>query len=88
MLQAGLSIGYILLLALLVLTFILSRRGAPVLSIAALVLGIPFPLVRMEDARPTWTTGVITGTEVRRSDPRRRASQTSAVEDTAALGTL
>jgi hypothetical protein len=49
-------------------------------SIAALVLGIPL-WFGWEYARPTWTTGVITGTEVRRSDPRRRASQTSAVED-------
>ena len=41
MLQAWLSIGYIVLLAILVLAFILWRRGAPVLSIAALVVGIP-----------------------------------------------
>ena len=41
MLQAWLSIGYIVLLAVLVLAFILWRRGAPVLAIAALVVGIP-----------------------------------------------
>ena len=46
MLQAWLSIGYIVLLAILVLAFILWRRGAPVLAIAALVVGIP-PLVWM-----------------------------------------
>jgi hypothetical protein len=40
MLQAWLSIGYIVLLALLVLAFILWRREAPVLAIAALVVGI------------------------------------------------
>ena len=68
MLQAWLSIGYIVLLAILVLAFILWRRGAPVLAIAALVVGIPL-WFGWEYARPTWTTGVITGTEVRRSDP-------------------
>ena len=68
MLQAWLSIGYIVLLAILVLAFILWRRGAPVLSIAALVVGIPL-WFGWEYARPTWTTGLITGTEVRRSDP-------------------
>ena len=68
MLQAWLSIGYIVLLAILVLAFILWRRGGPVLAIAALVVGIPL-WFGWEYARPTWTTGVITGTEVRRSDP-------------------
>ena len=71
MLQAWLSIGYIVLLAILVLAFILWRRGAPVLAIAALVVGIPL-WFGWEYARPTWTTGVITGTEVRRSDPDAR----------------
>ena len=41
MLQAWLSIGYIILLAVLVFAFILWRRGTPVLAIAALVVGIP-----------------------------------------------
>ena len=41
MLQAWLSIGYIVLLAILVLAFILWRRGTPVLAMAALVVGIP-----------------------------------------------
>jgi hypothetical protein len=40
MLQALLSIGYIVLLAILVLAFILWRRGAPVLAIAALAVGL------------------------------------------------
>src|SRR5512140_460408 len=75
MLQAWLSIGYIVLLAILVLAFILWRRGAPVLAIAALVVGIPLWL-GWEYARPTWTTGVITGTEVRRSDPDARGNTT------------
>ena len=73
MLQAWLSIGYIVLLAVLVLAFILWRRRGPVLAIAALVVGIPL-WFGWEYARPTWTTGVITGTEVRRSDPDARGN--------------
>ena len=75
MLQAWLSIGYIVLLAILVLAFILWRRGGPVLALAALVVGIPL-WFGWEYARPTWTTGVITGTEVRRSDPDARGNTT------------
>jgi bacteriorhodopsin len=75
MLQAWLSIGYIVLLAIPVLAFILWRRGSPVLAIAALVVGIPL-WFGWEYARPTWTTGVITGTEVRRSDPDARGNTT------------
>jgi hypothetical protein len=41
MLQAWLSIGYVVLLAILVLTFVLWRRGAPALAVTALVLGMP-----------------------------------------------
>ena len=52
MLQAWLSIGYIVLLAILVLAFILWRRRAPVLAVAALVVGIPLWL-GWEYARPT-----------------------------------
>ena len=63
----------IVLLAVLVLAFILWRRGAPVLAIAALVVGIPL-WFGWEYARPTWTTGVITGTQVRRSDPDARGN--------------
>ena len=68
MLQAWLSIGYIVLLAVLVLALILWRRGRAVPAIAALVVGIPL-WFGWEYARPTWTSGVITGTEVRRSNP-------------------
>src|SRR6185503_3903117 len=75
MLQAWLSIGYILLLAIFVLAFSLWRRGVPVLAIAALVVGIPV-WFGWEYARPTWTTGVITGTEVRRSDPDAQGNTT------------
>ena len=75
MLQAWLSIGYLVLLAILVLAFILWRGGAPLLAIAALVVGIPL-WFGWEYARPTWTTGLITGTEVRRSDPDSRGNTT------------
>src|SRR6516225_12347640 len=75
MLEAYLSIGYILLLTIFVLAFILWRRGGPVLAIAALVVGIPL-WFGWEYARPTWTTGVVTGTQVRRSDPDARGNTT------------
>ena len=48
---------------------------SPVLAIAALVVGIPL-WFGWEYARPTWTTGVVTGTEVRRSDPDARGNTT------------
>ena len=75
MLQAWLSIGYIVLLAIFVLAFLLWRRRAPVLALAALVVGIPV-WFGWEYARPTWTSGVITGTEVRRSDPDAQGNTT------------
>ena len=75
MLQAWLSIGYIVLLAILVLALILWRRGGPVLAIAALVVGVPL-WFGWEYPRPTWTTGLITGTEVRRSNPDARGNTT------------
>jgi hypothetical protein len=68
MLQAWLSIGYSVLFAILGLAVILWRLGGPVLAIAALGVGIPL-WFGWEYLRPTWTTGVITGTEVRRSNP-------------------
>ena len=75
MLEAWLSFGYIVLLAILVLAFILWRRGSSVLAIAALVVGIPL-WFGWEYARPTWTTGVIKGMEVRRSNPDARGNVT------------
>ena len=75
MLQTWLSIGYIVLLAILVLAFILWRRGAPLVAVAALVVGIPL-WFGWEYARPTWTTGVIEGMEVRRSKPDARGNVT------------
>lgn len=67
MLQAWMSYGYIVLLAIVVLAYILGRRQAA-LAVASLAVGIPLWFA-WEYARPTWTTGVVTGTEVRRSDP-------------------
>ena len=75
MLQAWLSYGYIILLAIFVLAFILWRRRNPALAIAALVVGIPL-WFGWEYARPTWTTGVIKGMEVRRSNPDTRGNVT------------
>jgi hypothetical protein len=67
MLEAWLSYGFIVLLAIGVLAYVLWRRGSVLLAIASIVVGIPLWSV-WEYARPTWTTGVVTGTEVRRSD--------------------
>jgi len=73
MLQAWMSYGYIVLLAIGVLAYVLWRRGGAVLAIAALVVGIPLWFA-WEYARPTWTTGLVTGTEVRRSNPDARGN--------------
>ena len=80
MLEAWLSFGYIVLLAVLLLAFILWRRNGPVLAIASLVVGIPL-WFGWEYARPTWTTGFITGTEVRRSDPDATAALEERIID-------
>lgn len=68
MLQAWMSYGYIVLLAIGVLAYVLWRRGGVVLAIASVAVGIPLWFA-WEYARPTSTTGLVTGTEVRRSDP-------------------
>ncbi|HRN89526.1 DUF1523 family protein [Hyphomicrobium sp.] len=68
MLYAWMSYGYIVLLAICVLAYVLWRRGDALLAIAAVVVGLPLWFA-WEYARPTWTTAVVTGTEVRRSDP-------------------
>jgi hypothetical protein len=73
MLEIWLSVGYVLLLAILLFAFILWRTGGAVAAIAALVVGIPL-WFGWEYARPTWTTGTISGTEVRRSDPDARGN--------------
>ena len=44
----------------------------------SLAMGIPL-WFGWEYARPTWTTGVITGTEVRRSDPDARGNTTDII---------
>ena len=68
MLEIWFSVGYILLLAILLFGFILWRTGGPTPAILALVVGIPL-WFWWEYARPTWTTGTVSGTEVRRTDP-------------------
>jgi uncharacterized protein DUF1523 len=68
MVEAWLSGGYILLLIILLFAAYLWRIGGPVTAIAALILGLPL-WFGWEYARPTWTNGTISGTEVRRSDP-------------------
>jgi len=68
MLEIWFSVGYILLLALLLFAFVLWRKGSEFIAIAALVVGIGY-WGWWEYARPTWTTGFVSGTEVRRSDP-------------------
>ena len=75
MLQAWLSFGYIVLLAILVLAFYtLWRRGVPFWpSLHSWWIPLWFG---WEYTRPTWTTGVITGTEVRRSNPDARGNTT------------
>ncbi len=68
MLEIWFSVGYILLLAIILFAFVLWRTGGIVVAIAALVVGMPL-WFWWEYARPTWTTGTVSGTEVRRSDP-------------------
>lgn len=68
MLEIWFSVGYVLLLAILLFALILWRTGGVAAAIAALVVGIPL-WFGWEYARPTWTTGTVSGTEVRRSDP-------------------
>ena len=68
MLEIWFSLGYILLLAILLYALILWRTGGTLAAIAALILGIPL-WFGWEYARPTWTTGTVSGTEVRRSAP-------------------
>lgn len=73
MLEIWFLVGYVLLLAVVLFAFILWRTSGVVAAIAALVVGIPL-WFGWEYARPTWTTGVISGTEVRRSDPDARGN--------------
>ncbi len=75
MLQAWMSYGYLLLLAILIFAVVLWRKDSPLIGAMALVVGVPL-WFGWEYARPTWTTGLITGTEVRRSDPDARGHTT------------
>lgn len=78
MLEIWFSVGYILLLAVGLFAFVLWRKGSEVIAVAALVVGVAY-LGWWEYARPTWTTGTVSGTEVRRSDPDA-AGRTSDVQ--------
>jgi hypothetical protein len=78
MLEIWFSVGYILLLAVGLFAYVLWRKGSEVIAIAALVVGIAY-LGWWEYARPTWTTGFVSGTEVRRSDADA-AGRTSDVQ--------
>lgn len=78
MLEIWFSVGYILLLALLLFAYVLWRKGSMFIAIAALVVGIAY-WSWWEYARPTWTTGFVSGTEVRRSDPDA-AGRTSDIQ--------
>jgi len=68
MFEVWFSIGYILLLVVLLFVFILWRLDSRVLAVVALIAGVAL-LFWWEYARPTWTQGIVSGTEVRRSDP-------------------
>src|SRR3546814_5017600 len=71
MLEIWFSVGYILLLAIRLFVFILWRSDSALIAIAALVVGLAY-LTWWEYARPTWTTGTVSGTEVRRSEADAR----------------
>ncbi len=71
MLEIWFSFGYIILLAIFLFAFILWRTGNVVISVVALVVGVTF-WFGWEYVRPSWTTGIVSGTEVRRSDPDTR----------------
>lgn len=68
MLEIWTSIGYLLLAAIVLLAVVSWRTGAGLAAIAMLVVGLPL-WSWWEYARPTWTTGTVSGTEIRRSDP-------------------
>ena len=73
MFEIWFSLGYVLLLAVVLFAAILWRTSGVVAAIAALLVGLPL-WFGWEYARPTWTTGIISGTEVRRSDPDPRGN--------------
>src|SRR3546814_15180242 len=73
MLEIWFSIGYILLLAIVLFAFVLWRKDSEFIAIAALVVGIAY-LGWWEYARPPWTTGTLRGTAARRTETDRRCS--------------
>ena len=68
MLEIWLSVGYLLLAAIVLFALVLWRTQAKAAAVGALIVGLPL-WFGWEYARPTWTTGTVSGTEVRRSDP-------------------
>jgi len=75
MLEVWFSVGYVLLFANVLFAIVLWRTGAAFAAIAAMIVGGPL-WFGWEYARPTWTTGTISGTEVRRNDPDARGNTT------------
>ena len=67
MLEIWFSLGYLLLVAVALFAFFLWRSASEAIAVIALIVGLVF-LGWWEYARPTWTTGTVSGTEVRRSD--------------------
>jgi uncharacterized membrane protein YedE/YeeE len=53
MLEAWISYGYLVLLAIVVLAYVLWRRGGTILAVASVAVGIPLWFA-WEYARPTW----------------------------------
>jgi hypothetical protein len=78
MLEIWFSVGYVLLLAIVLFAWILRREGSAVLAVVVLLVGVPL-WFGWEYVRPTWTTGTISGTEVRRTNPDR-AGKTTDIE--------
>ena len=67
MLEIWVSVGYLLLLAVVLTAWFFWRKGTVVAALVTLIIGVPL-WFWWEYARPTWTTGIVSGTEVRRSD--------------------
>ena len=79
MLEVWFSVGYILLLALVFFAYVLWRLGSEVVAVAALVVGL-LGWGCWEYARPSWTTGIVSGTEVRRTDAADATTPTRDVQ--------
>jgi hypothetical protein len=79
MLEIWFSVGYILLLIVLLFCYVLWRRDSQAIAVMALIVGLVF-WGWWEYARPTWTTGFVSGTEVRRSDAADATTPTRDVQ--------